>query len=171
MEYIENRTYDEIKVSDRAELSRVLTKHDILQFAVMSGDVNPAHLDEEYAKNTIFQEIIAHGMWGGSLISTVMATQLPGPGTIYLEQSLKFTKPVYVGDTVNIIVTVKEKRPKNRVVLDCLCSNQNGDAVISGEALVIALAEKVRRERIVLPEIELKNGAGTNSITVMHQAS
>jgi acyl dehydratase len=157
MTYIENRTYDEIKVSDRAELSRVLTTHDIHLFAIMSGDINPAHLDEEYAKNTIFNGVIAHGMWGSSLFSTVMATQLPGPGTIYLEQSLKFTKPVYVGDTVNITITVKEKKPKNRVVLDCLCSNQNGDTVISGEALVIALAEKVRRKSMLLPEIEFKS--------------
>jgi acyl dehydratase len=156
-----DKTYDEIKVGDSAELSRVLTKHDIQLFAVMSGDVNPAHLDEEYAKSAMFHEIIAHGMWGGSLISTVIGTQLPGPGTIYLEQSLKFTKPLGIGDTVNITVTVKEKQPNHRVVLDCLCSDQDGDAVISGQALVIAPTEKVRRERIPLPKIEFKTSLRT----------
>ena len=88
MDYIENRTFDEIKVGDSASLVRTLTKDDISIFAAMSGDVNPAHLDEEYARSDMFHKIIAHGMWGGSLISTLLGTKLPGPGTIYLGQTL-----------------------------------------------------------------------------------
>lgn len=108
-EYIENRTFDEIKIGDRASLTRTLTKSDIELFAVMSGDVNPAHLDEEYARSDIFHKIIAHGMWGGALISTVLGTMLPGPGTIYLSQTLRFRRPVAVGDTITVAVTVTAK--------------------------------------------------------------
>ena len=109
MDYIENRTFDEIKIGDTASLKRVLVIADIQLFAVMSGDVNPAHLDVEYAKSDMFKEIIAHGMWGGSLISTVLGTQLPGPGTIYLSQTFKFRRPVGVGDEITVSVTVAEK--------------------------------------------------------------
>ncbi len=97
MQYIENKTFDEIKVGDSAELTRTLGRQDIELFAVMSGDVNPAHVDEEYAKSDIFHEVIAHGMWGGALISAVLGTELPGPGTIYLNQSLSFRRPVGLG--------------------------------------------------------------------------
>ena len=92
MDYIENRTFDEIKVGDSARLVRTLTKDDINIFAAMSGDVNPAHMDEEYARSDLFHKIIAHGMWSGSLISTLLGTKLPGPGTIYLGQTLTFSE-------------------------------------------------------------------------------
>src|SRR5947209_1864061 len=105
METIENRTFDEIQVGDSASLVRTLTRGDIDLFAVMSGDVNPAHVDEEYAKSEQFHKIIAHGMWGGALISTLLGTKLPGPGTLYLGQTLTFRKPVVVGDTVTVAVT------------------------------------------------------------------
>ena len=100
MEMIENRTFDEIKIGDTASLVRTLSKKDIDLFAVMSGDVNPAHVDEEYARSDLFHKIVAHGMWGASLISTLLGTKLPGPGTIYLDQSLSFHHPVMVGDTI-----------------------------------------------------------------------
>ena len=156
MNTIENKTYDELQIGDTASLSRRLTKQDIQLFAVMSGDVNPAHLDEEYAKSSMFHEIIAHGMWGGSLISTVIGTQLPGPGTIYLKQSLEFKYPVGLGDIIEIQVKVKEKQPKNRVALDCTCTDQDGKIVIEGEALVIAPNEKIKRQRIKLPVVAFK---------------
>ena len=108
MGYIENRPFDEIEVGDYAELVRTLTAQDIDAFAVVSGDVNPAHVDQEFAQDDIFHKVIAHGMWGGALISNVLGTQLPGPGTIYLDQSLKFLKPVGVGDTVTVRVTVSD---------------------------------------------------------------
>jgi len=156
MQYIENKTFDEIKVGDSAELTRTLGRQDIELFAVMSGDVNPAHVDEEYAKSDIFHEVIAHGMWGGALISAVLGTELPGPGTIYLNQSLSFRRPVGLGDTVTVRVSVKEKKPqKKRLIFDCLCLNQDGETVIKGEADVIAPTEKVRRPRAVLPEVHL----------------
>jgi acyl dehydratase len=92
--FIENSTFDEIEVGQSATLVRTLSREDIELFAVMSGDVNPAHVDEEYAHSDMFHEIIAHGMWGASLISTLLGTKLPGPGTIYLGQTLRFRRPV-----------------------------------------------------------------------------
>ena len=156
MQFIENRTFDELKIGDKAEITRTLRKEDIELFAVMSGDVNPAHVDEEFAKSDLFHKVIAHGMWGGALISAVLGTELPGPGTIYLDQSLTFRRPVGLGDTVTVRVTVREKiNDKKRVRLDCLCTNQTGEIVISGEALVVAPTEKVRRPRALLPEVHL----------------
>src|SRR5579884_2055916 len=98
MDMIENRTFDEIKVGDTASLVRTLSRADIELFAVMSGDVNPAHVDEEYARSDMFHKIVAHGMWGASLISTLLGTKLPGPGTIYLDQTLSFLHPVIILD-------------------------------------------------------------------------
>lgn len=156
MHYIENKTFDEISVGDSAQLVRTLRQQDIELFAVMSGDVNPAHVDEEYAKADIFHEVIAHGMWGGALISAVLGTELPGPGTIYLNQSLSFRRPVGLGDTVTVRVTAKEKHAENnRVIFTCLCLNDDGEKVIVGEAEVIAPSVKVRRPRVTLPEVHL----------------
>lgn len=155
MRCIENKTYDEISVGDSAELTRTLRPQDIELFAVMSGDVNPAHVDAEFAKTDIFHGVIAHGMWGGALISAVLGTELPGPGTIFLDQSLKFDAPVGLGDTVTVRVEVVEKQPKDRLRLACTCVNQHGTMVIEGEALVIAPREKVRRPRVILPEVHL----------------
>ncbi|MFX8801512.1 MaoC/PaaZ C-terminal domain-containing protein, partial [Acinetobacter baumannii] len=89
---LENRTYEEISVGETASLQRTLTKEDIEVFAILSGDVNPAHLDEAYARASPFHRVIAHGMWGGTLISTVLGTRLPGPGTIYVSQQLSFVR-------------------------------------------------------------------------------
>lgn len=158
MELIENRTFDELEIGDTATLERCLTRRDVQLFAVMSGDVNPAHVDEEYARSDMFHAIIGHGMWTGALISTVLGTQLPGPGTIYVDQSLRFVRPVKIGDTITARVTVKEKRPdKHRIVLNCVCCNQHGKEVVIGEATVIAPDEKVSRPRIRLPEVEFKD--------------
>lgn len=156
MQYIENKTFEEIKIGDSAELTRTLTARDIDIFAIMSGDVNPAHVDPEYAEADIFHKVIAHGMWGGALISTLLGTQLPGPGTIYLGQTLKFLKPVTLGDTVTVKVTVKEKiEDKGHLVLACICTNGGGKTVIDGEARVVAPLEKVRRPRVEMPELYL----------------
>ena len=156
MQYIENKTFEELEVGQTAELVRTLKHQDIELFAVMSGDVNPAHVDEEFARSDLFHKVIAHGMWGGALISAVLGTELPGPGTIYLNQSLSFRRPVGLGDTVTVRVTVREKKPeKKRVILDCECINQDGEMVIKGDAEVIAPTEKVRRPRVALPEVHL----------------
>jgi phosphate acetyltransferase len=160
LDFIENKIYDEIRVGDTASLQRTLTERDIQLFAVMSGDVNPAHVDPEYAKSSLFHEVIAHGLWGGSLISTVLGTLYPGPGTVYIDQSLHFSRPVTLGDTITVSVTVKEKFDRTRhVVLDCKCVNQDGRTVISGLAEVLAPSEKVRRHRAQLPEVRLHDTA------------
>jgi phosphate acetyltransferase len=160
LEFIENRTFDEIRVGDEASLQRTLTERDIQLFAVMSGDINPAHVDPEYAKNSLFHEVIAHGMWGGSLISTVLGTMYPGPGTVYIDQTLHFSRPVTLGDTITVKVRVKEKFERTRhVVFDCECVNQEGRTVIRGTAEVLAPSEKVRRPRAHLPEIRLHDPA------------
>jgi phosphate acetyltransferase len=156
MEFIENKTYEEIQVGDKASLARTLTPEDIHLFAVMSGDINPAHMDEEYAQSSMFHKIIAHGMWSGSLISTILGVNLPGPGTIYLGQTLRFKRPVTLGDQVTVTVEVKEKDDaKKRIKLHCICVNQNGDLVTEGEADVIAPSEKIKRERVILPEVQM----------------
>ncbi|MDE2156737.1 MAG: bifunctional enoyl-CoA hydratase/phosphate acetyltransferase [Xanthomonadaceae bacterium] len=154
--FIENRTFDEIAVGDSASLSRTLCRRDIELFAAMSGDVNPAHMDPAYARTDLFHRVIAHGMWGGALVSTVLGTELPGPGTIYLSQDLHFRAPVGLGDTVTVTVTAREKfADRHRITFDCRCLNQDGVEVILGSAQVQAPTEKIRRPRIELPEVRL----------------
>jgi phosphotransacetylase/acyl dehydratase len=141
----ENLTFDEIRVGAQASLSRVITEADIASFAAVSGDTNPAHLDPDFAAQERFGGVVAHGMLSGALISTLLGTRLPGPGTIYVAQDLEFLQPVRIGDTVTVTVTVHDKRPEGRrVVLDCLCVNQDGVAVARGRATVIAPARKLR---------------------------
>jgi len=157
MQLIENKTFDEIKLGDTASLVRTLTHKDVEVFAIMSGDVNPAHVDEAYARSDMFHKVVAHGMWGGALISTVLGTELPGPGTIYVDQSLHFHAPVGLGDTITVTAKVKEKIAETRhVILECRASNQRGEEVISGTAEVVAPNEKISRPRVALPEIELR---------------
>lgn len=156
MQFIENRTFDDIKVGESAELTRTLRPEDIELFAVMSGDVNPAHVDADYALSDMFHKVITHGMWGGALISTILGTELPGPGIIYLSQNLNFRRAVGPGDTVTIRVTVTEKNPEHHhVTLNCLCTNQNAETVIEGQAFVVAPTKKVRRPRVALPDVHL----------------
>ncbi|MHA3790636.1 bifunctional enoyl-CoA hydratase/phosphate acetyltransferase [Sphingomonas sp. YL-JM2C] len=157
---IENRTFDEIQVGDTASVVRTLGEEDIQLFALVSGDVNPAHMDADYAATDMFRRVIAHGMWGGGLLSAVLGTELPGPGAIYVSQSLRFLRPVGLGDTITASVTVKEKREKHMLLLDCACTNQAGETVISGEAEVKAPTEKVRRARVALPEVSLRDHDG-----------
>jgi phosphate acetyltransferase len=157
MLYVQNRTFDEIQIGDSASLVKTLTEKDIEVFAIMSGDINPAHLDKEYVKTDVFNKIIAHGMWGGSLLSTVLGTQLPGPGTIYLGQTLKFLHPIFVGDSVTVTVTVVKKNPNKFIVeLDCNCTLPNKVVAITGVATVIAPTTKIKREKVALPEMILK---------------
>lgn len=162
MAYIENKIFDEIKLGDSASLKRTLTKKDIELFAIMSGDINPAHVDAEYAKDDMFHKIIAQGMWGASLISTVLGTELPGPGTIYLDQTLKFTAPVIPGDTITVSVTVTDKKLEKHIIdLACTCTNQNNKIVISGNATVIAPTVRIKRKRVNLPKVTLTESKGT----------
>jgi phosphotransacetylase/acyl dehydratase len=155
---IENRTFDEIAIGDSASLSRTLQKDDIALFAIMSGDVNPVHLDESYSQANVWgHHIIGHGMWAGAVVSAVLGTRLPGPGTIYVEQDLQFLKPLGLGDTITVTITAKEKRPEKRIIIfDCQCKNQNSEAVVTGTAVTMAPAEKIRRPRVALPALQLR---------------
>lgn len=153
---IRNRVFDEIAIGDSAQIERTLSAADIQLFAILSGDINPQHLDPDYANATRFHGVIAHGMLGGALISAVLGTRLPGPGTIYLGQSLKFLAPVHIGDTLRTSVVVSARdESKKRLKLSCTCTNQDGVVVISGEADVIAPTESVTRARTGLPEVRL----------------
>ena len=158
---IENKTFDELNIGDTESVARTLTLDDIALFSIMSGDVNPAHVDAEYAKDDMFHTVIAQGMWGAALISTVLGTKLPGPGTIYLDQTLRFSAPIVPGDTITVTVTVIDKQvEKHRVHLQCTCTNQRQKTVISGVATVLAPTVKVARERVILPQVVFKQPHG-----------
>ncbi|MBP8287302.1 MAG: bifunctional enoyl-CoA hydratase/phosphate acetyltransferase [Rhodoferax sp.] len=157
-ELVENYTFEEISIGQSARLLRTLSLQDIEAFAAVSGDTNPAHLDPEYANDTLFHGVIAHGMWSGALISALLGTQFPGPGTIYQDQALHFVKPVRVGDTLNVTVTVTARDPAtNSIELDCQVVNQNGQCVLSGKARVLAPTVKVRLPRVTAPRIQLSD--------------
>lgn len=135
---MKGKTINEIKLGDKSSYTRTITEADVVIFGGVSGDVNPAHFNEEYAKNTMFKGRIAHGMLSSSYISTVLGMQLPGPGTIYLSQNLKFTAPVRFGDTVTATAEVIEMDiEKNRIVLETTCTNQEGKVVVKGNATVM----------------------------------
>ncbi len=155
-EYTDNVTYDEIHLGQSARTVRTLTLEDIRAFAAVSGDTNPAHLDPAYAEATMFHGVIAHGMWGGALISALLGTVFPGPGTIYMEQALHFSRPVRVGDTLTVTVTVMAKNDeKKSVELDCQVQNQRSERVLFGMARVLAPAQRVRRLKVHVPQIQL----------------
>jgi phosphate acetyltransferase/phosphate butyryltransferase len=165
---LRNRTFDEIAVGDHASLQRTLTAADIQLFAAMSGDINPQHLDPGFAAATPQQGVIAHGMWGAALISAVLGTQLPGPGTVYLGQTLKFRAPIRVGDTLTITVTVIARdETKHSVVLACACLNQEGQTVISGEATVSAPTQHFERARGALPQVRISVSEGGELVRLL----
>ena len=155
---IENRTFDEIEIGDFAELSRTLRPDDIHLFAAMSGDVNPTHVDTEFARSSQFREVVGHSMWGSTLISTVLGTEFPGPGTVYVSQNLNFHRPITIGDTLTITVTCKQKFTHNHhMLMDCLAVNQDGLKIIDGVAEIQAPTDKIRRTRMALPEITISD--------------
>ena len=124
-------------VGDSAEITRTIEQTDVLAFADVTGDHNPIHVDESYAKTTRFGRRIAHGMLTASLISSVLANKLPGEGSVYLGQTLQFVAPVFPGDAITARVTVREIREDKPILkLETICSNQHGDIVIRGEASV-----------------------------------
>lgn len=154
--WMENVTYDELVIGQSERLVRTVTLEDIQAFAAVSGDINPAHLNAKYADDTLFNGVIAHGMLGAALISALFGTQFPGPGTIYLGQDLKFTRPVRIGDTLTVMATVTEKdEERKRVVMDCLVTNQHGETVLKGLARLMPPTKKVRVQRINAPHVQL----------------
>ncbi|WP_270937595.1 MaoC family dehydratase [Falsiroseomonas oryzae] len=128
--------FEDLAVGQKASFGKTITEADIVLFAAVTGDTNPMHLNEEYAKQSFFGERIAHGMLAAGLITKVMGTQLPGPGTIYLSQSLRFRRPVRIGDTVTATVEITAlNAEKHRVSLRTVCAVR-GEAVLEGDALV-----------------------------------
>ncbi len=128
-----------IKVGDSASLTKSFSDEDVRKFAEISGDKNPVHLDDEYAAQTQFKKRLVHGMLAASLISAILGTELPGEGSIYLGQSIKFRAPVYIGDTVTATVTViKVREDKPIITLETVCKNQDDVVVIEGEAVLLA---------------------------------
>ena len=131
------KTIDELKIGDAAEFSKTVSESDIYQYAGITGDFNPAHINEDYAKKTFFKTRIAHGMLSAGFISAVIGTKLPGTGSIYIKQDLNFLAPVRIGDTITARVEVIEiVDGKNRVRLKTVCVNQEDTQVLSGEAVV-----------------------------------
>ncbi|SES64257.1 3-hydroxybutyryl-CoA dehydratase [Natronincola peptidivorans] len=128
----------EISVGDKASFQKTITETDVYLYAGITGDLNPAHINEEMAKESMFKERIAHGMLTAGLISTILGMYLPGPGTIYLGQELKFLAPVKFGDTIKAEAEVIEKKEeRNRVKLKTTCTNQEGVVVLDGIATVM----------------------------------
>lgn len=155
-EWQENVTFDELTVGQSARLFRTLTLEDIQAFAAVSGDTNPAHVDPEYANDTLLHGVVGHGMWSAALISALLGTRFPGPGTIYVDQVLHFVRPVRVGDTLSVVVTVLTKHAENKHVdLDCQVTNQKGERVLHGTACVLAPTDKVRLPKPSTPQIQL----------------
>ena len=125
MSLVQNFPYDALTIGQTANFAKTVEERDVQLFAAASGDCNPVHLDAEFAATTMFKERIAHGMFSGALISAAIACQLPGPGTIYLGQSLKFSRPVKLGDSLQVRLEVLEKLPMGRVKLATRVFNQN----------------------------------------------
>ena len=131
------KTFDQLTIGDSDQFSKTVTDTDIYLFAGVTGDFNPAHIDEAYAQGTFFKTRIAHGMLSAGFISAVIGTRLPGPGTVYMRQTLDFLAPVRIGDTVTATVEVIEKmEDKKRVRLRTTCITQEGTRGVDGEALV-----------------------------------
>jgi len=132
------KTVQEISVGDIASFTKSVTEYDVYSFAGITGDFNPAHINTEYASETSFGKIIAHGILSIGFISNVLGTKLPGPGAIYLRQVCDFKKPVFIGDTITAIVEVTKKdEAKNRVWLRTYCTNQRDEIVVEGEAIMM----------------------------------
>ena len=134
---MKGKSAKDIRIGEQAEFSKTISESDIYLYAGITGDFNPAHVNESYAKKTFFHSRIAHGLLSAGLISAVIASRLPGPGTIYLKQELNFTAPVYIGDTIKALVEVLDVSiPENKVTLKTICTNHKDETVITGKAVV-----------------------------------
>lgn len=150
MTQVTNHPYESLTVGQKAQLQKTVKEDDIKLFAAVSGDCNPVHLDAEFAATTQFKERIAHGMFTGALISAAIACELPGPGSIYLGQTLRFTRPVKLNDELTVELEILEKLPKNRVRIATRVFNQAGKQVVDGEAEVLAPSVQ---ETLTMPEL------------------
>jgi 3-hydroxybutyryl-CoA dehydratase len=135
-------TINELKIGDSAKMTKTVAECDVYMFAGITGDFNPAHINEVAASKTQFKGRIAHGMISAGFISAVIGMKLPGPGTIYLGQELHFLKPVHIGDTITAECTIsKIIQEKNRVEIETICRNQHDEVVTTGTAKVLAPLE------------------------------
>lgn len=135
---LKGKTIKEMEIGEKASFSKTVTETDVVNYAGVTGDFNPAHINEEYANDTMFEGRIAHGMLGAGLISTVLGTKLPGPGAIYVKQEVEFKAPVKFNDTITAEVEVIEKNEeKNRVIMNTICTNQRDKVVIDGKAVLM----------------------------------
>jgi len=140
--------FEEIEIGQSLRMSRIVTEEMIRLFAAASGDVNPVHLDDAFAEATPFKGRIAHGMLTAGFISAAIATGLPGPGSVYVSQELRFDRPVRAGDTITVELTVQEKIPsKNHVILKTVARNQNNKVVVAGVATVLPPPQHTRVEQ------------------------
>lgn len=131
------KTIDQLRVGDTAQFSKTVSETDVYLFAGISGDFNPAHINEQYAGGTFFGKRIAHGLLSASFLSAVLANQLPGPGSIFMSLSIKFQAPVFIGDTITALVEVAQvDNEKNRVTMNLICVNQEEKKILKGEALL-----------------------------------
>lgn len=137
------KTFNDINIGDEAQFTKTISESDVYLFAGISGDLNPFHINEVYCQKTKFGKRLVHGMLTASLVATVLGMNLPGQGTIIVEQKLKFTKPVYFGDTVTMKVHVKQKIEEKFILLTNVGLNQNNVIVLEGESLVIPPRRKL----------------------------
>ncbi|MCR6632016.1 MAG: bifunctional enoyl-CoA hydratase/phosphate acetyltransferase [Magnetospirillum sp.] len=157
VEMMENRTWDEIKVGDSASLIRTCRMEDVELFGVATGDLNPTHYSAEQAQQLAqHRKVLAHSMWGGSLISALLGNELPGPGTVYKGQDFQFLRPVEVGDSLTVTITVAEKVEPNLIAFACTAVNQKQDVVFQGRADVFAPTVKVVQPKAELHEVSLR---------------
>ncbi|KZN59857.1 hypothetical protein N473_02775 [Pseudoalteromonas luteoviolacea CPMOR-1] len=155
---LKNTVFEDIEIGQSAALTRHVKMSDIAGFAALTGDCNPVHLNQDYAVQTPFHGIVAHGMWSAAQISAVIGTKLPGPGSVYLSQDLKFVAPVKVGDVITTKVTVVDKDYNHGfLTIDCQCTNQKNEEVVFGIATILAPTERLVID-IETPEVRLVDG-------------
>lgn len=156
MRVLENIIFDELQENDYATFTKTLNEETLILFAAASEHINIKSLDMAAIHEAVFREDIGYGLWANSVISNAFSKVMPGPGSIYLEQNLSFIRPVNLGDTLTVRLTVTEKLANNRVLFQCNVHNQNGEDVVSGEAKIIAPTEKISLEQETLPLLSIK---------------
>lgn len=157
MRVLENIIYDELQENDYATFTKTLNEETLILFAAASEQITLNSLDMDSIQKAVYRDDIGYGLWASSLISNAFSKVMPGPGSIYLEQDLKFSKPVKLGDTLTVRLTVNEKLPNNRIIFRCDVHNQEGEEIVSGNAKVIAPSEKISLEQETLPLVNINS--------------
>ena len=149
------KTFDELEIGAQGQYSKTLTERDIVLFGEASGDLNPVHFDDDYASKTVFKQRVGHGMWSAALISACIGTVMPGPGSLYLGQTLSFKAPARLGDVLTATLTIKAKLPKKILLIDCEVCNQDDQLLVQGEARVLPPRKAGNIEISNLPDIQV----------------